>query len=104
MTRPMTRLIPILAVIGAAGVANAQVVPSNPPKGPVGIDQEGYMRDSTGAIIDRRANRIIGSNTARPGPRDYGMPTAPHARDSYQPLNGDQPPAPRPMTASPPSR
>jgi len=89
----MTRLIFVLALIGATGVAHAQVVvPTDPPKGPVHIDQEGYARDATGAIIDRKANRIIGSNTARPGPGDYGMPPAPHeTRDSYAPSMAAQP-------------
>jgi hypothetical protein len=86
----------MLALIGAAGAANAQAIPSNPPKGPVGLDREGYLRDSTGAIIDRKANRIIGSNTAQPGPGDYGMPPAANERSIAA-----QPPAPGPMKASP---
>lgn len=69
-----------LAMMGFAAVAQAQTIPSNPPKGPVHVDQSGYLRDATGAIIDNRANRIIGSDTARPGPGDYGMPPANQAQ------------------------
>jgi hypothetical protein len=79
----MTRTILIaLALVGTAGAVQAQVMtyPSAPPRGPVAVDQDGYLRDSRGNIIDRNANRVIGSNQARPGPGDYGQPPAPTDR------------------------
>lgn len=88
-----------LALVGtmAAGTtaAYAQTYPMSPPKGPVHIDQDGYLRDSAGNIIDRNANRVIGSNTARPGPGDYGMPPAAHERrglynNTLPPYSGGQ--------------
>jgi hypothetical protein len=94
----MKRLVLALAVLGAAApAAFAQTYPTHPPRGPVGVDQDGYLRDSRGNIIDRNANRVIGSNTAHPGPGDYGMPASPGPSASVpfgvpQPSISAQPP------------
>jgi hypothetical protein len=87
----MKRLVLALALIGAAGPAIAQTYPSHPPRGPVNIDQDGYLRDSRGNIVDRNANRVIGSNTAKPGPGDYGMPPASPAPSASVPFGVPQP-------------
>lgn len=73
----MKRAFLVLALLSAtAGTAYAQAYPTHPPRGPVHVDDDGFLRDSQGHIIDRKANRIVGSNTAKPGPGDYGMPPA----------------------------
>ena len=87
----MKKTILALALIGAAGTAFAQTYPAAPPRGPVAIDQDGYLRDSRGNIIDRNANRVIGSNTAEPGPGDYGQPPASPGPSASTPFGVPQP-------------
>ena len=87
----MKRLVLALALIGAAGPAVAQTDPTHPPRGPVQVDQDGYLRDARGHIIDRNANRVVGSNTAKPGPGDYGMPPAGPGPSANVPFGVPQP-------------
>jgi hypothetical protein len=48
----MKRVTLALALLGAAaGPAWSQAYPTHPPRGPVHIDQDGYLRDSRGNII-----------------------------------------------------
>ena len=99
----MKRALLALALLGAvSGTAYGQAYPTHPPRGPVHVDQDGFLRDSQGHIIDRKANRIVGSNTAKPGPGDYGMPPATPGPSASTPFGVPQPMAPQPSIAAQP--
>jgi hypothetical protein len=87
----MKRIMLALALIGVAGPAVAQTYPTHPPRGPVHVDRDGYVRDAAGNIVDRNANRVVGSNSATPGPGDYGMPPASPGPSATVPFGAPQP-------------
>jgi hypothetical protein len=107
MNKPFTVAVALVG-LAAVGGAHAQVItyPEAPPRGGVHVDQSGYLRDSRGNIIDQNSNRVIGSNTAKPGPGDYGMPPAAHERyrsqaDSYNTNQAIMMPAPKVVAPAP---
>jgi hypothetical protein len=97
----MKRIILTLALVGAAGAAQAQVTyPMAPPAGPVTRDENGARVDITGTRVDPNGNRVIGSDkwTYGPGDRGSNIPASP-APSATVPFG--QPPQPS-VSAQPP--